>query len=416
MPNICYALLLFILSYFVLPTQAQTDSTALTEADTAVIDSFVTSTSRPLGEVMKERLDKLLESSVFETSQVGLCVYDLTADSLVYAYNHRQHLRPASTQKLITAITALSQLGTDYRYTTQLYLSGTLIDSTQTLQGDLAIRGGFDPLFRRDDLHSFISSLRERGISRITGNILLDLSMKDENRLGWGWCWDDPYGDLTPLLYNGKDQFAEKFRTELADASIHFEGSFLPRTIPTTAELINERHHTITQILPTMMKESDNLFAESMFYQIAAQNQRPWATYKEGASKVYALLRSLGVNPKTCQVADGSGLSLYNYTTPEILVTLLRHSYSHQDIYETLLPSLPIAGVDGTLRRRMRSGTAYRNVQAKTGTVEGVSTLAGYLTAPNGNRYAFAIMNQGILSTSIGRNFQDRVCQALTAQ
>lgn len=423
MQNYLYSLFLCLLLHGVTFAQAQTNvatidsvATDTLHGDTLAVDTFAVAIDVPFGEVLKQRLVKLLENPTFERTQVGLYVYDLTGDSLVFAHNQRQQLRPASTQKVITAVTALSQLGTDYRYTTQLFLSGTIVDSTQTLQGDIAIRGGFDPLFRRDDLHSFITSLRERGITRIAGNVLIDLSMKDETRLGWGWCWDDPYGGLTPLLYNGKDQFEEKWRTELADAGIAFSGYFLPRTVPATAELINERHHTIAQVLQTMMKESDNLFAESMFYQLVAQSRRPWATYKEGASRVYTLLRSLGIDTKTCQVADGSGLSLYNYTTPEILATLLRYAYQHQDIYETLLPSLPIAGVDGTLRRRMRSGAAHGNVRAKTGTVEGVSALAGYLTAGNGNRYAFAIMNQGILSTATGRNFQDRVCQALTAK
>lgn len=62
----------------------------------------------------------------------------------------------------------------------------------------------------------------------------------------------------------------------------------------------------------------------------------------------------------------------------------------------------------------MKSGPACGNVCAKTGTVEGVSTLSGYCTAPDGHTYCFSIMNQGIRHTSTGRNFQDRVCQALT--
>ena len=68
---------------------------------------------------------------------------------------------------------------------------------------------------------------------------------------------------------------------------------------------------------------------------------------------------------------------------------------------------------DGTLRKRMRGTEAAGNVQAKTGTVEGVSTLSGYCTAANGNRLCFSIMNQGIRHTSTGRRFQDRLCREL---
>ena len=72
-----------------------------------------------------------------------------------------------------------------------------------------------------------------------------------------------------------------------------------------------------------------------------------------------------------------------------------------------------MAAHDGTLRKRMKGTCAAGNVQAKTGTVEGVSTLSGYCTAGNGHRLCFSIMNQGIRHTSTGRNFQDRVCRVL---
>ena len=75
---------------------------------------------------------------------------------------------------------------------------------------------------------------------------------------------------------------------------------------------------------------------------------------------------------------------------------------------------MPIAGVDGTLRTRMKGTTAAGNVQAKTGTVTGVSTLSGYCTASNGHRLAFSIMNNGLRNSAQGRAFQDRVCVAMT--
>ena len=72
-------------------------------------------------------------------------------------------------------------------------------------------------------------------------------------------------------------------------------------------------------------------------------------------------------------------------------------------------------GRDGTLRKRCLNSSAQNHVWAKTGTVDGVSSLAGYATAPNGHLLAFAIINQGIAKAAIGRRFQNRVCKALTA-
>ena len=91
----------------------------------------------------------------------------------------------------------------------------------------------------------------------------------------------------------------------------------------------------------------------------------------------------------------------------------LRYAYRNKQIFATLYESMPIAGVDGTISDRMRSGAAYQNVHAKTGTVTGVSSLSGYVRASNGNLLAFAIINNGNLRTATGHNFQDRICQIL---
>ena len=167
-------------------------------------------------------------------------------------------------------------------------------------------------------------------------------------------------------------------------------------------------------VLLPMMKKSDNLAAESMFYQIAAHGGKPYAGRREAVKAIEALVKKMGLNPAHYQFADGSGLSLYNYVTPELLVRLLAFAYNDEALRRHLLPALPIAGDDGTLARRLRGTKAQGNVRAKTGTVEGVSTLAGYCTAKDGHILCFAIMNQGIRRTSTGRNFQDRVCRALT--
>ena len=144
------------------------------------------------------------------------------------------------------------------------------------------------------------------------------------------------------------------------------------------------------------MKRSDNLYAEAMFYQIAHKMGGRYATAKMARQRIDATIRKAGISDKDSHSADGSGLSLYNYETPEIELMLLRYAYRNSDIYRLLYYSMPIAGVDGTLRKRMKGTAAYNNVHAKTGTVTGVSTLAGYCTAKNGHRLCFSIMNQGI--------------------
>lgn len=359
------------------------------------------------------RLSRLLENPIFKRTQVGIYVYDLTTDKPLFAHGEEQQLRPASNEKLITAISALTFLGTDYRYETKLFTDGEVKDSV--LKGDLILRGGFDPLIDRYDLRAFADSLRASGIEKVDGELLFDRSFKDTATLGWGWCWDDDETPLSPLLYNAKPGLADRLAAFLNDEGIRIKGT--PREIsavPSTARLLTVRTHTIDQILMPMMKRSDNLFAESLFYQIAAKGGRRHASRKHAARQINQLISRLGLNPSAYQIADGSGLSLYNYLSPRLLVTMLRHAYRHEAVYRHLLPSLPIAGEDGTLRRRMKAGSAHGNVKAKTGTVEGVSTLSGYCTATNGHTLCFSIMNQGIRYTATGRRFQDRVCEALT--
>ena len=92
---------------------------------------------------------------------------------------------------------------------------------------------------------------------------------------------------------------------------------------------------------------------------------------------------------------------------------MLRYAYRNSNIYLHLFPTLPVAGEDGTLKSRMKNSFAHGNVWAKTGTLVGVSSLAGYAQASNGHLLCFSIMNQGLMHTRNGRSFQDRVCSAL---
>ena len=395
--------------------------TCLAEADVLINDTFdtdsLTPTSLPTDSLpwplnVQARIDSLLQSSIFETSTVGLMVYDLTADSALYLHHHRQLLRPASTMKLLTAITAIDRLGGSYQLRTSLYYKGTI--DNRTLCGDLICVGGMDPRFNSDDMRAFVESLQRMGIDTLRGRIVADCSMKDTLRWGEGWCWDDDNPTLSPLLIGKKANFTERLLKELTDQGIVLSGVVTTYgTRPVDAKFICSRTHTIDQILGRMMKESDNLYAEAMFYQIAAATGNRPATAKHARTLMQQLIRQMGLNPKGYRMADGSGLSLYNYLSAELLVRLLRYAWHNQQVYDLLQPSLPIAGEDGTLKKRMKSPFTSGNVRAKTGTVTGVSSLAGYCTAANGHELCFAIINQGIMHNNTGRHFQDRICMAL---
>ena len=150
-----------------------------------------------------------------------------------------------------------------------------------------------------------------------------------------------------------------------------------------------------------------------MFYHLAASTGNRRATAKDAATVIDRLISKVGLNPRRYQIADGSGLSLYNYVSAELEVKWLRYGFRNNSMDRGLDPALAAAGVDGTLRRRMRVPFTQSNVFAKTGTVKCISSLAGYCTAAKGHHLAFSIINQGIMHHSNGRAFQDRVCTIL---
>lgn len=381
------------------------------EPDTFQVDTI--DVALPWPQNIQYRLDSLLRHPMFETSTVGLEVYDLTADSILYKVNEHQMLRPASTMKLLTAITAIDKLGGSYQFRTQLYYTGKVED--HTLTGDLYCVGGFDPRFNIDDMNAFVESIRRMGVDTIRGSIVADRSMKDADLLGEGWCWDDDNPPLSPLTIGRNTQFVDRFIRQLVDDGVVLDVRVSDGTLPDSAFHLCSRFHSIDQILLRMMKQSDNFYAEAMFYQLAAhQGHRP-ARAKDAAAIVKRLISKVGLGHRPYRIADGSGLSLYNYLSADLEVRLLRYAYRNSTVYLHLLPSLPVAGSDGTLRNRMRGSFAADNVKAKTGTLEGVSALAGYCTAANDHRLCFSIINQGVMHTSNARRFQDRVCNALCA-
>ena len=150
--------------------------------------------------VIVSRLNALTGEELFKHSQLGLYVYDLTADTPVFGCGQDQQLRPASCEKIVTAVTALSKLGPDYRYRTQLLTDGKPADSL--LNGNLYLRGGFDPLIGNSDVKLLVGTLKEQGITHISGDLVFDRTFKDTASKGWGWCWDDDDTPLTPMLYN----------------------------------------------------------------------------------------------------------------------------------------------------------------------------------------------------------------------
>ena len=149
---------------------------------------------------------------------------------------------------------------------------------------------------------------------------------------------------------------------------------------------------------------SDNYFAELLAKEVGD------GTTAGGATAIRRFAKRRGASIK---LADGSGLSRSNQAAPQDVVRFLDHTQGEPE-FDALYKSLPIAGVNGTLSDRMRSGYAHHNCRAKTGTISGVSTLSGFCDSRGGSRLIFSILMNGIGYDYDGaRSLQDRMAQAM---
>ncbi len=173
-------------------------------------------------------------------------------------------------------------------------------------------------------------------------------------------------------------------------------------------------HHSpkLIDILTGMLKRSQNLYAETM-PRILGWNETGLGSFGNGKKVVERVLRNFGVEPGTYQYVDGSGLSRYDYVSPEELVKILTGMYNSQ--YKQLwYNALPVAGVDGTLRNRMKGTKAEGNVHAKTGTISNVRGLSGYVKTAGGEELVFSFLVNGhLLSSKDTEDITDSVLELI---
>lgn len=437
-----------------------------------------------------EQIDKLLSDDFLKTSDASIAVYDLTEQKMIYSHGKDKLCRPASTEKLITVITALATLGIDYNFETKLCYTGTITPDS-TLHGNLYLVGDFDPLFSEEDLTLMTGTIPFQGIRHLPDTLIADVSLLDSVYWGPGWCWDDtpyyyqPY--LSPLMLNegciditvtptqkdslptvkcspesnfySIDNRSVCYRPEVGTLSVmrrwlenenvisisgnctatfkekmnmyHSDDFFLNtffeqlkrnnllmKTVkkedcPQEAKPLFIRQRSIEEAVELALQESDNLCAEALFFHTAGINGNRRLGFKEGSKAIQTFIEKNIPTNGPYKIVDGCGISLYNYISADLLVQFLNYAYQHPDIYNMVLKHLPQSGISGTMKSRLYKTKAYRKIYAKTGTVTGICTLAGYAESSNGHQLAFVIFNQNILKPSLAREWQNKICTIL---
>lgn len=357
--------------------------------------------------------------------KVAASVIDTATGKQLYGNGATTAMTPASTIKIATTTAALSALGPDHRIATTAALS----PDARTL----TLVGGGDPTLSKAALRSMAAdaakALREDDrksvrltydTSRYTGPVLHPISpndniapvtalMVDEGRLndtdrGPAKRTDDPAGDA-----------ARAFAAQLGKAGVKVTGT--PREARPADEartVATHRSAPLAALVERTLTNSDNDIAEALARQTAIAKGES-ADFAGARRAVTNELKKLEVPVTGAHLADGSGLDRKDRVTPALLTALLaRAADPDRPGLRPVLTGLPIAGFSGTLGDRYRDGAEGTGlIRAKTGTLNGVNSLAGTVVDPRGRLLAFAFLASGSLSAEQAEPALDALATAL---
>jgi D-alanyl-D-alanine carboxypeptidase/D-alanyl-D-alanine-endopeptidase (penicillin-binding protein 4) len=165
----------------------------------------------------------------------------------------------------------------------------------------------------------------------------------------------------------------------------------MPPDLSSSRTLFVHQSPSLAQIGKVTLKVSQNLYADTLLRLVGCGDAQP-CSVRAGIDAVSGVLNNWGIAPGSYVMADGSGLSRYNYLTPELLVTILTRMSADQRLRAAFLDALPVAGVDGTIAGRMRDTKAQGNARAKTGSISNARALSGYVTSADGEPLVFSII------------------------
>ncbi len=357
--------------------------------------------------------------------------------------SHRPDLphMPASTMKVVTSAGALLAMGPDFRFRTTLLQGPDTVRKGSTLAGPVYLKGSADPVLAtrtyartylgryHTDLGTLARALRAQGIRRHTGATVVDPTVLDARRTGLQWR--SYYWQYSPPLSGApvNQNYMLDSRSRYAPNPDRGTASQLARVFkangirntgpvrvaPTPAQarvLATVTSPPLSMILRAMNPDSDNFIAETLRKSVGAYAGGRGTT-AEGNRVTTMLLRDRGLLGPSDVLVDGSGLSRANQVSATTLVSILEAAYREPAWGDGLIMSLPTGGT-GTLIRRFREPGIRSRVHAKTGYINGVSSLAGVATSPSGERYAFAfVMNDWDIGGA--KATQDRIVKLLAS-
>jgi D-alanyl-D-alanine carboxypeptidase/D-alanyl-D-alanine-endopeptidase (penicillin-binding protein 4) len=458
---------------------------------------------------LPEAVASLMQSAQIPPQAAGIVV--MRGDTVLLSHNAQQSMQPASTMKLFTTLAALEQLGPVFRGRTELRSDADVANGV--LQGDLIVRGGADADLDEDALTHMLQALRNQGIRKIKGDVVLDRLLFQPARPDAGQPPFDEYpwayynvipnallantnllkvemrstgGKLSLVMMPEMENVGIRSEMKLVDAAcsgwekdwrtpdysrkgdkieVVLHGSF-PRdcvkstsinvldshdylarllqatwrklggsigggvreaqapaadTVPAPTRLLAEHvSRPLPEVLRDINKQSDNTLARTIFLSLGALEadpalgSRPIApdgsqasTAMRAETTIRAWLQQHRIDGNGLVIDNGSGLSRLERATPAQLAGVLRAGLNSLWMPE-FLSSLPIAATDGTMRRRLKESPAAQRARVKTGSLNGVIAIAGYVQDVNNQPVVVvAILNDEHVANGAGRAVLD---------
>jgi D-alanyl-D-alanine carboxypeptidase/D-alanyl-D-alanine-endopeptidase (penicillin-binding protein 4) len=314
----------------------------------------------------------------------GAWIADAASGQPLFASLADTRRTPASVEKLLTTGAAFEFLGPDSRLETVVRSDGVLGEDG-VLAGNLYLQGAGDPSFDAHDLALLASRVHKAGVETVDGAV---------------------YGDDT--YFNSPTTVAERLRRQLDARGVFVEQKARRGGTPSASTTVASVSSPLLSALVRHTNQiSDNYYAEMLLKGLGVHFDGIGST-ASGANAVRRFEEQIGVSSI---VQDGSGLSKRNAISPHQVGRLLL-SARQRPWFDPFYRSLPLAGRTGTLRDRMRRTAAGGHCRAKTGTLRGVSGLAGYCRSRSGRAFVFALLMNGV-NVYRARAAQDRIAAAL---
>lgn len=372
---------------------------------------------------LKEEIENTVKTFDCETS---ISIISASKNDVLYQYNPDVKMIPASVTKLITSAAALVKLGLGYSFKTIIYTDDNNINDG-VINGNIYLKGYGDPDLSSYDLTQMAEDVAKLNIREITGNLIYDESFLDDNYTSLAGVYssdtDPQYWPYVTALSVDKNKGAKDpafyaatyLIKEITSFNIVFKGIVIPGNTPESSKILVKFLRPIDEVISNMNKPSDNQSAITIYKVLGAEIKSPPGTLKKGTEVIIDFFNNIGVSRSSYEILEGSGLTRYNMVTSGAITRLLKYMYDQIDIFDTFMNSLAIAGVDGTLSKRMKNTEAEHNVYAKTGTLNYVSTLAGYAISRDNELIIFYIAMNGFKKdkTAFYRKKQDRICELI---